>query len=89
VNTSYEVTQQFLTYFIDFFGFVAIFILPLDYIIKLHIREVQSWGTPGKISEQISPPVELKVKPIKQGKEKIQKPTAKTKRSRKRVEKAA
>ncbi len=89
VNISYEVTQQFLTYSINFLGFVAIFILPLDYIIKLHINEVRSWGTPGKIPQQVSPPVELKVEPIKQGKEKIKKSTTKTKQSRKRMKKAA
>jgi hypothetical protein len=89
MNISYELTQEFLTYLIDFIGFVAIFILPLDYIIKLHINEVRSWGTPGKIPQQVSPPVELKVEPIKQGKEKIKKSTTKTKQSRKRMKKAA
>ncbi len=89
MNISYELTQQFLTYSIEFLGFVAIFILPCHYIIKLHVNEVRSWGTPGKMSQQASSPVKLKPEPLKQDKEKIKKPTTKTKQSRKRMKKAA
>ncbi len=47
-------TQQFLTYAIEIFGFVALFVLPAEYIIKSHVNEVRSWGVPGKEYQKIS-----------------------------------
>lgn len=89
MNISYETIQQCLTCLIEFFGFVALFILPAEYIIKRHIDEVRSWGTPG--NPQIVQ-IETKVKEIKVPKEAIDKTvksTTKRKRTRKTMKEIA
>ncbi len=67
----YETTQQFLTYLIEFFGFVALFILPCEYIIKCHFDEVKSWGRP---EEGLSKTPNLAQAPLKNQDKKEQKP---------------
>jgi len=94
MSISYETTQQFLTYLIEFFGFIALFILPVEYIIKCHINEVHSWGVPGKEYQEISNPhqvnqTEVKIEkvetPKKGRKTESEKSTQiKTKRTRKK-----
>lgn len=94
MSISYDTTQQFLTYLIEFFGFVALFILPTEYIIKRHIDEVRSWGVPGEGYPEIpnlSQPIQPKVKvekgetPKKERKTESEKSTnTKTKRTRKK-----
>lgn len=94
MSISYETIQQFLTYAIEFFGFIALFILPAEYIIKCHIDEVNSWGVPGKEYLEISNPhqatqIEVKIEkvetPKKERKTESEKPTnTKTKRTRKK-----
>jgi hypothetical protein len=56
MTNSYETTQQILTYLTEFFGFIALFILPAEYIIKRHIDEVRSWGVPGEGYLEMSTP---------------------------------
>ncbi len=93
MTNSYESTQQILTYLIEFFGFIALFILPCEYIIKCHIDEVRSWGVPGKGYPKISIPhqvTETKIikeleTPKKERKIESEKSTeTKTKRTRKK-----
>lgn len=61
MDISYETSQQFLTYAIEFFGFLAIFVLPFEYIIKCHFETVNSWGRPG---EGLSIMTDLPQKPL-------------------------
>jgi hypothetical protein len=85
MNISYETTQQFLTYVIEFFGFIAFFVLPCEYIAKRHIEEVRSWGVPG--NPQIAQ-IEVKVKEVevpKRASDKSAKSTTKTNRTRKKM----
>jgi hypothetical protein len=56
MSENYETTQQILTYLIEFFGFLALFVLPAEYIIKCHIDEVRSWGVPGEGYLEMSTP---------------------------------
>lgn len=89
MNISYETTQQFLTYLIEFFGFVALFILPCEYIAKRHIDEVRSWGVPGE--PQITQ-AEVKLKEVeipRRASDKSAKSTTKTKRTRKKTKEIA
>lgn len=94
---SYEITQQFLLYLIDFLGFVMIFVLPAEYIIKCHIDEVRSWGTPQELHVErvISPQViqqKIEAKEIKasnEGSNENIKSTTKTKRTRKKKKEIA
>lgn len=90
---SYEMTQQILTYAIDFFGFIALFILPAEYIIKRHIDEVSSWGVPGERNLEISNPpqptqTEVMLEKVETSKTKrkveSEKSTTKSKRTRKK-----
>jgi hypothetical protein len=94
MSNLHEITQQILTYLIELFGFIALFILPAEYIIKCHIDEVRSWGVPGKEYQKISiatqvTEVEQKAKtletPKKEGrKESGESTKTKTKRTRKK-----
>jgi hypothetical protein len=93
MSESYEKTQQILTYLIEFFGFLALFVLPAEYIIKCHIDEVRSWGIPGKEYQKISkqPQVteaETLAKPLetpkKEGRKESEESTTKTNRTRKK-----
>jgi hypothetical protein len=85
MHISHEAIQQILTYIVDFFGFIAIFILPCHYIAKLHIQEVYSWGRPGKIPYERVAPIKSKVEPFKKRNKKIEKFSTKTKQSRKKA----
>lgn len=94
MNITYEMTQQFLTYAIEFLGFIALFILPAEYIIKCHIDEVRSWGVPGEGYPEILTPnqlthTEIKVEKIETPKidrkiESEKSTKSKTKRTRKK-----
>lgn len=91
MNISYETTQQYFTYLIEFFGFVALFLLPCEYIIKCHVETVNGWGKPGERHIDIPNPAQTSFKnqtkkeatPIKQKTNESEKPTI-TKSQRKK-----
>jgi hypothetical protein len=94
MTNSYESTQQILTYLIEFFGFIALFILPTEYIIKCHIDEVRSWGVPGEGYPEILTPNQptltktyietIETPKIERKKESEKSTKSKTKRTRKK-----
>ncbi len=93
MNFSYETTQQILTYLIEFFGFLAFFVLPCEFIIKTHINEVRSWGKPENGYQEISKPEQKPLinrdkkeeTPKEQSVDESEKPTTtKTKRRKKK-----
>lgn len=94
MSISYENTQQFFTCLIEFFGFVALFILPCEYIIKCHVETVNSWGKPGERHIEIPNPAQTPLKnqtkkeaaPIKQRTNESEKPTITKIKRRKNTE---